>query len=146
MFAVSHVDLNCVNHEKDVRKKTIGNIESIFIHTVSFNLPHNSLGWVRWPWPLPSSSPAVSTLRNFIHSIDSITISTSMVSKFLFMSLTFLPTSKGKKVYVWKFHKYLKLTVDLSSFLSDLLIFLYSPSQLTPNHLSRPPARTRKLS
>lgn len=44
MFAVSHVDLNRVNHEKDVRKKTIGNIESIFIHTVSLNLPHNSLG------------------------------------------------------------------------------------------------------
>lgn len=32
MFAVSHVDLNRVNHEKDVRKKTIGNI--VFSYTL----------------------------------------------------------------------------------------------------------------
>ena len=69
---------------------------SLDLVTVSLNLLHSSLGWVRCLEPFLSSFFAVSTLRNF-RSIDSITISMLIISKFVFMSLTILPTSRKKK-------------------------------------------------
>lgn len=109
MFSVSHVDLNHVNHVKDFMRKIVSNIRSISLYIILLKLPPNSLVVSEVALSLCLLFLLCPLFLKFYLLIGSITISMPIASKFVFMSLTSLPTSRKRMSISGSSTKYLYL-------------------------------------